>query len=267
MIRTAAVFSIACLGLALTACAEQMKIPGLNETLQRLESNLNHFDTRVPSFFCDEHIVSSQTQGDLPEQKTIADTIFRLKRVSEADHTTTLSESREVKTINGKPTTAEDLNGPALLTGMFEGGLAVVSLNQAPCMEYRLQQRRPKRSGETYSISFATVLNEQKSARCFLQEESKGRASIDSASMQLSHLEITTPRHIIDTGDPYTTHVGKRQLTVDYAPVLLGGETFWMPSAMAMRITRGFGYHRMLWSYRAIYTNCRRMEVTARIVP
>lgn len=267
MIRTTAIVSIACLGLPLAACAEQTKTPSLNAILQRLESNLNHFDTRVPSFFCDEHIVSSQAQGDLPAQNTISDSIFRLKRFSEADHTATLSESREVKTVNGKPTTAEDLNGPALLTGMFEGGLAVVSLNQETCMEYRLQQRRSKRSVETYSISFATASNEQRSARCFLQEESKGRALVDSAWMQLSHLEITTPRHVIDTGDPYTTHVGKRQLSVDYAPVLLGGETFWMPSAMTMRIIRGFGYHRMLWSYRATYTNCRKMEVTTRIVP
>jgi hypothetical protein len=55
---------------------------------------------------------------------------------------------------------------------------------------------------------------------------------------------------------------------VDYAPVLLGGETFWMPSAITMRNVSGSGtFHMMIWSYKATYRNYHLMEVTSRILP
>ncbi len=40
----------------------QHKAPTLGEVLQRLEANLNRSDADVPSFFCEEHIVSLRTE-------------------------------------------------------------------------------------------------------------------------------------------------------------------------------------------------------------
>ena len=62
--------------------------------------------------------------------------------------------------------------------------------------------------------------------------------------------------------------IGKRVLSIDYAPVVLGGETFWMPSAITMRNVSGSGtFHMMVWSYRATYRNYHLLEVTSRILP
>lgn len=263
-----AISLIAFLGFSFALGAQRAKMPTLEEILERLEANLNHYDTSVPSLFCDEHVIS-QVEPGLPNQDTITDSVFRLKRTPNPDHTTTLVESREIKNVNGKPATSKDMDAPTMLSGWFEGGLAIVSLNQTACMNYALQRINRNRPTEPYIVRFANVLTPQNSANCVLQEKSNGRAFVDPASMQITHLEITTPRHTIIPRNQYGSPViGQRVLTVDYAPVLLGGETFWMPSAITMRATSGLGtFHPIVWSFQATYRNYHKLEVTSRILP
>ncbi|MGA8940440.1 MAG: hypothetical protein WB439_14850 [Acidobacteriaceae bacterium] len=255
------------LGLSSPLSAQQTKAPTLGEILQRVDENLNRYDSRVPSLFCDEHVVSSHAEPGEREQNTITDSIFRLKRVSIPDHPTTLLESREIRLVNGKPPTSQHLQGPALLSGAFEGALAVVSLNQTACMKYTLQRINRKHPTQPYIVRFATVLTPQNSSDCLLQEKSQGRVLIDPASMQITRLELSTPHHTIDNESSYESPViGKRDITVDYAPVLLGGETFWMPSTITMHVTTGSGtFHPSFWSFRAAYRNYHKTEVTSRI--
>ena len=87
--------------------------------------------------------------------------------------------------------------------------------------------------------------------------------------MQITHLELTTPRHTIVPGSSYRSRiVGARVITVDYAPVLLGNETFWMPSTITLRATSGGGsFHPIVWTYQATYRNYHKLEVTSHIVP
>ncbi|MEO8736597.1 MAG: hypothetical protein ABI380_08660 [Edaphobacter sp.] len=257
------------LGFSSALCAQRAKTPSLDEILQRLEANLNHYDTSVPSFFCDEHVISRIEPGQRDNKDTVTDSVFRLKRTPSADHTTTLVESRQIKSINGKPATSQKMDGPTMLSGAFEGGLAVVSLKQAACTNYTLQRINKKRSGEPYIVRFATVLTPQNSTHCLLNENSKGRVFIDPASMQITHLELATPHHTIIPGNSYTSPVvGQRVITVDYVPVLLGGETFWMPSIISLSATSGSGsFHPMVWSFQATYRNYHKLEVTSRILP
>ena len=260
--------------VALLACssalvAQRAKAPTLEEILDRLEANLNHYDARVPSLFCDERVVASRVEPGLRDQDTVTDSIFRLKRTLKPDHTNSLVESRQVQSVDGKPVASQQINAPTLLSGAFEGGLAVVSLSQRACMIYSLQRINKDHPGRPYAVRFATALTLQNSAGCLLQEKSSGRAFIDPASLQITHLELTTPRHVIIPGNRFTSPiVGRRVLTVDYAPVVLGGETFWMPSTIAMRNTSGAGtFHMMVWSYQATYRNYHKLEVTSRILP
>lgn len=250
--------------------AQQTKTPTLGEILERLEANLNHYDASVPSFFCDEHAVSARVEPGERDRNTVTESVFRIKRTPEPDHTTSLEELREIESVNGKPAHSqdEDIDGPTLLSGFFEGGLAVVSVSQTACMNYSLQRINRSRPGEPYVIRFATVLTPQNSADYFLQEESKGRVFIDPASMQVTRLSITTPRHTIIEGGRFTARVvGKRELTVDYEPVVLGEETFWMPSTITMRNISGAGtFHMIIWTFRAAYRNYHRLRVTSHIL-
>jgi len=82
--------------------------------------------------------------------------------------------------------------------------------------------------------------------------------------MQIRRLEISTPRHVIIPGDAPV--IGKRVLTVDYAPIQLGGETIWMPSDITMSAISGSGsFDRAVWSFKAIYRSYHKLEVTSRI--
>jgi hypothetical protein len=262
-----AISLVALFGFSSALCAQRAKTPTLEEILQRLEANLNYYDTGVPSLFCDEHVISQVKPGPRNED-TITDSVFRLKRTPNPDHTTTLVESREIKNVNGKPATSQDMDGPTLLSGAFEGGLAVVSLKQTACMNSALQRINRNRPTEPYIVRFTTVLTPQNSADCLLQENSKGRVFIDPASMQITHLEVTTPHHAIIPGNSYTSPVvGERVITVDYAPVLLGAKTFWMPSTITLRAISGSGtFHTIVWSFRATYRNYHKLEVTSRIL-
>jgi hypothetical protein len=86
--------------------------------------------------------------------------------------------------------------------------------------------------------------------------------------MQITHLELTTPRHVIIPGNSYESPViGNRVLTIDYAPVLLTGKTFWMPSTITMRATSGEAtFAPTFWSFRATYSNYHKLEVTSHIL-
>jgi hypothetical protein len=77
---SAVISLVAFLGFSSALCAQRAKTPTLEEILQRLEANLNHYDTGVPSFFCDEHVIS-QVESGLRNQDTITDSVFRLKRI------------------------------------------------------------------------------------------------------------------------------------------------------------------------------------------
>ncbi|MGO4210943.1 hypothetical protein AB4Y89_22040 [Terriglobus sp. 2YAB30_2] len=258
----------ASLGMSPLLHAQGQKTATLAEILQRLEANLNHYDTRLPSLFCDEEVVSKVEPG-LPDKNTVTEAIFRLKRTPNSDGTTSLVESREIKGANGKAAAKHNMESPTLLDGAFEGGLAVVSVNQAACLNYTLQRGKKSRSAEPYIVRFATVFTSQDSAKCLLSEKSTGVAVIDPASMEITHLEIRTPRHVIQPGYFYQSAVvGQRVITVDYAPVALNGETFWLPSTINLQVTQGAGtFHKTVWSFLATYRNYHQLQVTSRIVP
>lgn len=141
-----AISLIALLGFSSALCGQTTKT--LSEILDRTEANLNHYDADLPSLFCSEHVVSSRMQYGPPNQATATDSIFRLKRIS-TNHTTNFIESREIKKIDGKPAKSQRIEGPTLLSGVFEGALAVVSRDQAACMSYKLQRIDPSNPAES----------------------------------------------------------------------------------------------------------------------
>ncbi|HEV2618902.1 MAG TPA: hypothetical protein VGU23_03075, partial [Acidobacteriaceae bacterium] len=53
---------------------------------------------------------------------------------------------------------------------------------------------------------------------------------------------LITPHHLIIPGNAWSSPVtGQRILTVDYAPVVLGDETFWVPAAITSHSISGAG--------------------------
>jgi hypothetical protein len=216
----------------------------------------------VPSFFCEEWVVSSRTEPGERDKNTTTDAVFRLKRTVQGEQTA-LVESREVKSVDGRAATAAPDDEPAVLSGLFEGGLAVASVSQASCMNYKLERSKP---GEPIVVRFKTFLTPESTDECFLDEKSTGRVVIDPVTMQVKRLEITTPRHtVVDAESFRPAENGRRELTVDYGTVVFDGASYWMPATITMRITIGSAFDQSVWSYRASYRDFHELEVTSRI--
>src|SRR5580698_1711209 len=99
-ISLVAVLGFVSFGFSPAVHAQQAKTRTLDEILARLEANLNHYDRGLPSLFCDEHVVS-RVEPVLADENAVTDSIFRLKRAQNPDHTKTLAESREIKMVDG----------------------------------------------------------------------------------------------------------------------------------------------------------------------
>ncbi len=241
----------------------------IDDVLARLEDNLRHYDKDVPSFLCDEHVVS-QVLPNRMNQDTVTDSVFRLKRTVESNRRVTLSESRDIKRVNGRAAKGDDLAGPSILSGAFSGGLAIVSVDQKACMGYKLRPIRPDRPNDPYVVEFASLPVREHPRDCLLQEEGEGRVVIDPASMQIKRMELTVPHHVLNfsgstlDGRPIPPVSGVWTVSVDYATVLLGGRSFWMPSVITSNMAAVPG--PTVWSFKAQYSNYHKLEVTTRIV-
>jgi hypothetical protein len=249
--------------------------PKLEEILQRLQENLDQYDTGVPSFFCDEHVVSTIIP-DPKHESSVTDSTFRLKRALDPalEGSTILEESRDVKMVNGQPATGDTVGGPAYLRGAFSNGLAMVSADQQACMRYTLRPIKQNKPGDAITIQFASVPARVRPSTCGMQEDVSGRVQIDPVTMQVTHLEFTAPRHFIGTTNNPTYYgprleanwiVGRWDVTVEYAPVVLDGKSFWLPTKISDKMRSDLVINR--WSYDATYSNYHKLEVTSRILP
>jgi hypothetical protein len=237
----------------------------LDEILKRLDGNLNVYYTSVPSFFCDEHVVSLRVYGYSRESR-VTDSTFRLKRTPHD-----LVETRMVKSINGKPAEGENLYGPAVVAGVFSGGLDTVSLGQSSCMSYTLDPAARSKPDDPYVVDFASR-DDGSHAGCVLHEESSGRVLVDPFSMQVMRMELTAPHHTIipanrlDDGFLIPPVIGVWKIRIDYSPVKMEGKTFWLPATIVSTATSS-GDENVVWSFDAKYGNYHKLEVKSRIVP
>jgi len=187
---------------------------------------------------------------------------------------TILEESHEVKRMNGRPATGDTVSGPAFLRGAFSNGLALVSASQQACMRTTLRPMGKNNASNPITIQFASVAARRRPHDCRIEEDVSGRVQIDPETMQVTHLEFTVPRHYIGTtmyttfnglGLDEATIVGRWDVTVEYALVVLEGKSFWLPTKISDRMSSSLVRSR--WSYDATYSNYHKMEVTSRIVP
>jgi len=257
---------------------QKTSTPTLADILQRLQENMDQYQAEVPSFFCDEHVVSTiipDPKGD----STVTDSTFRLKRMAnpEAEGKTKLEESHEVKMVNGRPATGDTVGGPGYLRGAFSNGLTMVTLNKQACMHYKLRPIRQNKSNEPIVIEFASLPKSKRPDDCQIQEDLSGRVQVDPVTMQVMRLEFTVPHHLFGTTVIHASTVnselglaiepieGPWNVTVVYAAVELGGKSFRLP--MKISDTMISSSVRQRWTYDATYSNYHKLEVTSRILP
>lgn len=246
------VLSALLLGPSLAQLPTQLSV---TEILTRLQENASSYLSSVPSFFADEHVSSNLNQPNDLKITTVTDSIFRIRRISE-DKTTQLVESREIKAVNHKPANGENITGPTVFRGAFTNGALLVSVF-APCYEF---QRMPEaRVGRVDAI----VLDFRATAETLLDRSCPkprdGRVFVDPQSFHLLRVEARTPDHEIMPGV-----FGLWTWSIDYAPIMLDGRTFWLPKTIESQAVPAD--HHAAWSFVAKYSNYHKLEVNSRII-
>ncbi|HXE07209.1 MAG TPA: hypothetical protein VN612_04885 [Acidobacteriaceae bacterium] len=241
----------------------------LDNVVAKLQANLDEYEASIPSFLADEHMDSTMRQfvmrgASAANYETIAESVFRLKRdIDSTAHTQSLDESREIKTIDGKPANGRQIDAPTMLSGAFSGGLAIVSKDEQRCMQYTLDPVKPRKP---IVVRFVSLPADQRPKDCILREDGTGRVVIDPRSMQITRLQVAVPRHLITpllnggrSGAPTFT---RWRVQVDYKPVVLDARTFWLPS----KITSSMSNEQTAWSFLATYRNYHKLEVRSRVI-
>jgi hypothetical protein len=247
-----------CLLGCFAAVLAQSPAPTLEQILSRIEANTEQYKSTVPSFLCDEHITSQEIHDGKLKHETTVEALFRVARLPSPDGA--LEESREVKSINGKPSSGKKLNMPISFSGGFSGALAkFLSADRRECFDYQPDRSSPASAG-TEAFTFTARESAAKQPACVsIQPGTTGKFVIDSATAQVTHIERTVPNPI-----------GKDQAVlgtagVDFAPVTLNGRSFWLPTTVVAFTTETAKTNA--FRFTAKYSTYHRFAACSTILP
>jgi hypothetical protein len=253
--------SFACLtacSAAVVAGAQKAAAPALDQILSRVEANTEQYEASVPSFLCDEHIISQELHDGKLKHETTVDGVFRVTRST--TQAGALKESREVKAIDGKPSSNAKISMPITFSGGFSGALdKFLSADHRQCFDYQPDPAAASPAG-TAAFTFSAREAAAKDPACAsIQPGTTGKFVIDSAAMQVTHIERTVPQTVGKDREVRGT------ASVDFAPVTLNGRSFWLPITISGWTTETPKTNA--FRFTAHYSNYHRFAANSTIVP
>ena len=240
------------------AAASTPSTLSLHDILLRLQGNLTDYLTNVPSFFCNEHVISNRRQPGLPNKRTTTDSVFRLRRDSKLGKQV-LSESREIKTVDGIRANGEDLHGPSILNGVFVTGANIVSLEMSRCFNYKLEPPGTLNKAPAIIISFSLKTEVQPNESCLAFENQSGRAFVDPATLHTERVETRIPNHQVSPDRKVLW-----TWAVDYAPISFANKQFCMPKTIVSKADADDP--SATWTFTANYSGYHKLSVNSRII-
>jgi hypothetical protein len=231
----------------------------LQDILLHLQDNLWDYLGNVPNFFADEHVVSDLKQDGAPGMRTTTDSIFRLTRSEAIGEAHTLNESREIKLVNRKTPRTKNIQGPAILSGVFVTGVSMVSLEMSRCFDYTLEPSMQLKNQTVTPIAFVLKHDVLDDPSCPGPEPQSGRAWIEPGSYHPLRVEMAIPNHLDDKGFRVLW-----TWSVDYAPVNFDSRQFWMPKTIISKAVDTQA--SAVWSFTATYSNYHKLTVKSRII-
>jgi hypothetical protein len=238
--------------------ARAQSSPNLDQILAQIAANTERYSATVPSFICNEHIVSQEIHAGKVKRETTVDAVFSVKR--SASRPNVLEESREVKLIDGRPAANGKTNLPLAFSGGFSGALTkFLSSDHRSCFEYKADASKASPRGRASFVFVARSAAVQDPNCASIRPGTTGNFTVDTASMQVTHIERTAP-----------TSVGKDKTVsgtaaVDYALVMLNDKSFWLPTTITAFTTDGFKDESV--HFTANYSDYHRFAASATIVP
>jgi len=230
----------------------------LDRILSQIEVNTEQYNVTVPNFVCKEHIVSQEVHEGKIKREITVDAVFSVTRSTVK--ASALEESREIKLVDGKPAPSKKTIMPLSFSGGFSGALnKFLSSDHRLCFEYAADASTPPTNGVAAFTFTAKPASASDPECASIQPGTMGRFTVDTASMQVTHIERTVPNPV---GKDRTV-LGTA--AVDYAPVVLNGKGFWLPitiTAFTTETSKTDGAR-----FTAHYSDYHRFAATAVIVP
>lgn len=232
--------------------------PTLDKVLARIAANTAQYNASIPSFLADESITSQEIHDGKLKHETRLQATFRITRSANG----TLSESREWKSVDGKPATGQSVKMPIFFSGGFSGALTkFLSADHRRCFDFHLQPG-PGVSTENapLTLTFNTPAVATQDPLCAsIIPGTTGTAILDPVGMQVMHIERTAPQPV----GRDRTLIGLA--AVDFAPTPLNGQTFWLPTAITATTSETPTTHA--FRFTALYSNFHRFAATSTLLP
>lgn len=231
----------------------------LEGILMRLQIRYWHYIAHVPNFFCDERVLSKIDSWPPYHTSTVTDSIFRLKRSEPDVIAAPFSETREIKSVDNHPPLTQTLSGPSIFSGGFSSALGIITLHSMHCFDLHLIEGKRLHRKPVILIDYALKPSAITDETCPGPDTLSGHVYIDPQTFRLLRLEMRIPDHQLlpDTRGLWTW-------SIDYAPINLDGQIFWMPQTIASHATSS---NKLTdWDFVASYRNYHRMYVTSRIL-
>ena len=231
---------------------EQLRI-----ILRAVSQNMVTFERSLPDLVCKEELAQDITSasGKSEEKRIIISSLTGRQHKQQTRNGTVydFEELREVMTLNGKkPTSPSDGKKvsnqkagipPPYLSGAFSSILlSNFAVSSLPDFEWSLESSKTTVNGRNcFVIKF--VPNEHRHTQEYRYDDKTyesrrmGRAFIDQQSMQVVNLEFT------ELGLP--DDLSEWHSSVEYAPVTLDNDVFWLPTTATTELTEKKGGRKL----------------------
>jgi hypothetical protein len=250
--------------LAVVPCEAQQTALTVDAVLTRVRENVAEFQKSIPGFACDESVLSQHLEGNKVKDEMSADSSFEMKPIG-ADGR--LRESRHVKLVDGKvPKDPQKVSLPYT----YSGGYAdVIHFSESQCDDFHLQASTNV-STPIILVSSPKPASASQPTHCASLAHSI-KATIDPQTFQVLRLETITQDITVDLGFRGhfiafpTSRNNVLATSIDYAPVELGGKTYWLTKTVVNDFTdktKPVHLH-----FEAHYSNYHRFAATSTIQP
>ena len=229
----------------------------LNILLDQISADAASYRLTLSSLGADEAITSQGIGVGPFRNRAEAKALFRVTRKSPGG---LLEESRQIIEFNGKRVPeGHAVHLPLTFAGAFGDALEIFFAPALrPCFDFTLApQLTPDGSQQ---ISFLGHPGSETIPACARTPLGvAGFVRIDPLSHHIRHLERTVPPAVAEP-----RHIATFA-SVDYAPTLVGGETFWLPISISAHVGPRQGSSAA--EFNAHYSNYHRFTGTVTLLP
>ena len=250
--------------LAVIPCSAQQSAPTVDVVLARIRENVAEFQKSIPGFTSDELVISQRFDGPKLKDQMKTNSSFEMEPIGTDGR---LRETRHIKLVDGKvPKDPQKVSLPYT----FSGGYAdVIHYSQSRFDDFHIQSA-PGAGAPLVLVSSPRPISSGQPNGCTALIHSI-KATIDPVTFQVLRLETVTQDIAVDLGfrghfiDVPSSRNNIVTISIDYAPIDLGGKTFWLTQT----VTNDFKDKSkpVHMHYEAHYTNYHRYASTSTILP